>query len=352
MSDKIWNVAAENRAMASTFAALGGLWTSYQLYKVLSFSYLHFVRPSALKRFKKNKPGSTSSSSWALITGASDGIGRGFAEELCNRGFNVVLHGRNEKKLNGVKDDLLKQWPDREIRLLIIDAGAEPFDLAGIEAAPEQLKDLNLRILINNVGGSGGAKPIFKPLAECGSDRSRLFLDINARFTTEITRILLPLLYKNGPAVVLNVGSFVCDIAAPYLSLYSGAKAYGKAWSRSLDLEMRAEGHDVEVIHVNVGEVSTAALQRPTSFFVPSARRMAKDSLDKIGCGEPLVFGYWPHYLHYLAMSITPRWIAEWLVLRIAKELQADELKEIQFCEKTTKGEEDIVPSLARPEKS
>lgn len=329
MEDRIWKVASENRAITTTLAALGGIWTSYQLYKLTSFSYLHFLRPSSLSRYK-DKSGTPSKAAWALVTGASDGIGKGFAEELCYRGFNVVLHGRNEKKLNGVRDELLKQWPNVEIRVLVIDAGAQPFPIPEIEAAVDQLKDLNLRVLVNNVGGSGGIKPVFRALAESTPDRSQTFLDINARFTTEITRVLLPLLYKKSPALVLNVGSFVSEIAAPYLTMYSGSKSYGKAWSRSLDLEQRAEGRDVEVISIMVGQVATNADPRPTSFFIPSSRGMAKASLDKVGCGYSVVFGYWPHYLNYWIMTQTPAFIAERVVMKIARGLKDKEEMEMK----------------------
>ena len=329
MSDRIWKVAVENRVVTSAFAALGGIWTSYQLYKLASFTHLHFLHRSSLDRYKETSAGS-SESTWALVTGASDGIGKGFAEELCHRGFNVVLHARNEKKLNDVRDALLKQWPEREVRLLVIEAGANPFEVEKIEAAAEELKDLNLRVLINNVGGAGGAKPLFLPLSECDADRSQLFLDINARFTTEITRVLLPLLYKNSPAVILNTGSFIGEIAAPYLATYSGAKAYTKSWARSLDLEMRAERRDVEVVHIQVGQVSTAYDPRPESFLIPSSRRMASCSLDKIGCGQSIVFGYWPHILLHDLMVNVPTWIGHRVVAHMARGLKEKELEEMK----------------------
>ena len=82
-------------------------------------------------------------------------------------------------------------------------------------------------------------------------------MDVDARFTVEITRILLPQMIKHSPAVILNVGSLASEAACPYASVLSGTKAFGKAWSRSLNLEMKSEGHDVEVIHILVGLVAT-----------------------------------------------------------------------------------------------
>ena len=83
---------------------------------------------------------------WALITGASDGIGFGLAEELCLRGFNVILHSRNRDKLELKKRELEAQFPKSQIAIAVGDAG-EGFD-AGVtfeEAIPERFEFLAKR---------------------------------------------------------------------------------------------------------------------------------------------------------------------------------------------------------------
>ena len=328
MANPIENFSTEKPAVASTFAGIGGLWAAYQLYKLASFINLHLVRRSHLDRY--SSAGSGSAAAWALVTGASDGIGKGFAEELCHRGFNVILHGRNEAKLNAVREGLLKQWPKREVRILLVDAGNEAGDTAKIDAAVAELKDLNLKILVNNVGGSGGLKPGWSTLHNRSADDIRLFIDLNARFPTEITRALLPQLIERSPALILNVGSLAGELPAPYLSVYSGSKAYNKAWSRSLGLELKAEGHDVEVIDLLVGMVSSGSEPRDSTFFVPSSRRMAAAGLDKVGCGQYVVWGYWPHELQFRSFVALPTWIGERIFLGIAKDEMAKEEREMK----------------------
>ena len=326
MADKIWDTLSKSPGATTAFAALGGVWTSYQLYKLSSFTYEHFVRPSSLNRYK-----TSSSPSWALITGASDGIGKGFAEELCERGFNVVLHGRNEKKLNAVKDGLKEQWPDREVRIMVLDAGNETGDYAKMDSAVQQLQDINLKVLINNVGGGGGVRPVWIPLQDSTEDWPRMILDLNARFPTEITKRLLPQFIKNSPALIMNIGSVGGEVPSPYITIYAGAKSYNKAWSRSLALELRAEGQDVEVLHQLVGMVSSGSEPRDTSLLCPSSRRMAQGSLDKVGCGKAVVFGYWPHELQCKMFADLPAWIGEKIILSIAlseKQREGRQLKE------------------------
>jgi 17beta-estradiol 17-dehydrogenase / very-long-chain 3-oxoacyl-CoA reductase len=87
----------------------------------------------------------------------SDGIGRGFAEEFCQRWFNVILHGRNERKLDGVKAELSRQWPERQIRTLVNDA--QVCDEATIAKLVSALERLCITVLVDNVGSSGPVYP-------------------------------------------------------------------------------------------------------------------------------------------------------------------------------------------------
>jgi len=193
------------------------------------FVHLHFLHSSALDRYRARE-----SESWALVTGASDGIGKGFAFELCQRGFNVVLHGRNETKLKSVREDLLRHGPDRGVRSLVIDAGRDAGNLEVLKAAATQLEDISLTILVNNVGGAGNAKPLIAPYQHTYEDLNRAQIDLNVRFQSELTRLLLPQLISNQPACVLNVGSASSDLSCCYLPVASGVKAYQKKRGRDL----------------------------------------------------------------------------------------------------------------------
>lgn len=306
-------------SLSGTLAVAGGLWASRQVYDLASFVYLHFIRRSSLERYKQSN---SQGSAWALVTGASDGIGRGFAEELCHCGFNVILHGRNENKLQGVKDALLKQWPEREIRILIIDALNDSGSIPKLEAAAAQLKDINLKILVNNVGGSAGM-PSFTALEKRTGSEVTKYIDLNAHFPTQITRVLLPLLIRQNPALIINIGSGASEAPGPYLSVYSGSKAFNKAWSRSLGAEMKAEGHDVEVICILIGLVATDAMQKAPSLSIPSPRQMAKSSLNVVGSGQSEVWAYWPHALQFGLILSLPKWMVETAVTSMVRKEKA-----------------------------
>lgn len=312
--------------LGKLFSLTGGALTIYALYKLLDFTYLHFLRPSSLPRYF-HAPGGRSASPWALVTGASDGIGKGFAEELCYRGFNVILHGRNEDKLNRVKEELMARWPDRLVRIIVIDAHHVSNDIA-IEGLAMALKEVYITVLINNIGGAGPVHPAWKELHKRTGKEVDALIDVNLRFSTHITRALLPILLRNTPSLVLNVGSLSGDIPTPYATVYSGAKAYNMAWSRSLKAEMVAQGKDVEVLGILVGVTQSGHEKRKTSFFVPSSRRLACSALDKVGSGRAIVTAFPPHALEKAFVDLLPPWVLERRMIPIAKQEKANEDKQ------------------------
>lgn len=251
-------------------------------------------------------------------TGATDGIGRAFAEELCSHGFNVFLHGRNPQKLDALKKKLGDQYPNLEFRTLAMDAGKDINDPTAFERAASELRKVNLKVLVNNVGGASGLLS-FVPLHERPLDEIQTIMDINARFPVQITKTLLPQLRDNTPALVLNVGSTSSEFGIPYLSVYAACKAANRAWSRALMSEMQAEGVDIEVLCLWISSVATDYVPRSASVFIPSARQMASYGLQKVGCGKSTVFGFWGHEIQANMFWALPEWIQIPAIVDIGK---------------------------------
>ncbi|MGI4816230.1 MAG: SDR family NAD(P)-dependent oxidoreductase [Janthinobacterium lividum] len=310
----------------SIFSAVGGVSSAYISYCVLDFLYLHFLRPSSLPRYLPH-PSTASNRPWALITGASDGIGKGFAEELCSRGFNIVLHGRNPDKLEAVKRALTAQNPTAQIKLVVLDA--HPCDSAAIErVAASLLGEVPLTVLVNNVGGMGTVVPSFRTLQDTAPADLDQLLALNVRFATHITRALLPNLVQRQ-CLVINVGSVTAMLPQPWLGVYAGSKAYNLAWSRSLRAEMVAAGKEVEVLGLAVGEVKSQNNSggEGVKLFKPSSRTLARAALAKVGCGRAVVVPYVLHALQIALMGLAPEWVVERLMVRVSREYMATEEK-------------------------
>ena len=269
----------------------------YLLIRLIFWVWL-YIRPSSLPRYLHGQ-----TTAWALVTGASDGIGKEFARELLAGGFNVILHGRNEVKLSKVKSELLSVFPSREIEIAVADAS-----ILGAEASVVKVVgDRNLTVLVNNVGGHvGGAT--YRSLEEYTADSLDANINVNLRFPTHLTQRLLPLLKRNQPSLIINIGSLSAVTGPPYLTIYAGSKAYNQSFSESLSAEMRANKQDVEVLFVQVGEVVSGSHEVPQGFFTPDSKTFAKASLKRVGCGYRAVLGFMPHSILINAWHLMPVW--------------------------------------------
>lgn len=297
---------------------LGALTAAKYLSKLLGLIYL-FTRTSSLPRYLHSTP------SWALITGSSDGIGRGFAEELCFQGFNVVLHGRNPAKLERLKADLNREFPRRSIRVAVADS-LQSDRLNCIQSIVDVVQDLNLTVLINNIGGVAGGivTPKFKTFE--GNTRQEIedTTQLNLGFATQLTHALLPILQRTQPSLIINISSLAAVISFPYLTIYCASKAYNLAFSSSLSAELKAEGKDIEVLGVLVGDTVTPGGRAglTVSITYPSPRTLAKATLQKVGCGREIVWGYLVHALRLYGLNCLPAWLYESLLTKKMREVK------------------------------
>ncbi|KAL9109122.1 MAG: hypothetical protein Q9227_006213 [Pyrenula ochraceoflavens] len=274
---------------------LGLLTASYALYRVINIIWA-FLRPSSISRCLR-KDGET----WALVTGASDGIGFAFCQELASRDFNIVLHGRNPQKLEAKAAELLKDFPHIQTRLFVADASA-PVNFGELQ---EIVKDIHLTVLVNNVGGTGNQKKNFMPLQDFTVEDIDSTVNINALFATKITHFLLPSLLKNEPSLILNVGSTAAS-GFPQLSVYAGTKGYLMSLSESLQNELVDQRKDVTVHTVLIAAVQAGNIELEKSVFVPSARAVARATIDKVGCGEVVITPWLPHAMQTSIMGSFP----------------------------------------------
>lgn len=187
------------------------------------------------------------------------------------------------------------------------------------------LQDVRLTVLVNNVGGVSAVDRNYKRLGSHSHQDVDAMVNLNQHFTTQLTRALLPALQRNQPSLILNTGSF-SHVGMPYLSVYSGTKAYLRAWSKALDLELKAEQHAVEVLYVTVGAVQSGRNRPKTSLFVPSSQDMAHAALLRVGCGSTEVTGYAPHAFQFAPMKFLPSALAGWmLTLDLKGRLEQEE---------------------------
>lgn len=282
--------------LAKAATICGYLALAQATYKVSQFLWFN-IRPSSLPKYGRRhrlyRPQNGTqppTRTWALVTGATDGLGLTLAEQLATQGFNVIIHGRNPSKLNKLKHDL-ETTHKISVRTLVIDAETLPTasDTAGNEAFDKLIlstvSDIPLTVLVNNIAVLGEWLAMHERTGE-SIDR---YINMNVKFMTQLTRLLIPVLNKNNPGLVLNISSGAEDGLAPYSAPYAGAKAYSSALTRSLRIECKLQKFNLEVMTVKYGFICTASAGRTdadATFDAPTATKAAKDGLACVGCGR------------------------------------------------------------------
>lgn len=338
---------------SSLLAGLGLLTLLTIVYRIYHFLII-FLVPSRLSRYLYPSP-TGNQPAWALVTGASDGIGKQIARELARFGFNVVLHGRNPAKLAGVKYELEREFsPEgRAFRVLVADAGAiaciqcqeggsgggDAAAVVDFDAIAASLSDLHLTVLVNNAGGNP-FRPVYQHVHEKPLGQFVATVNLNAVFPLVLVSKLLPLLVRGGgPCLIMNIGS-LSDIGTPGLSAYSPCKAFLNSMTVGIgrELLMRrqrqrlggdGQDDDVEILMIRVGEVCGTVYDQGTpSLFHPSASTMAKACLARVGCGRRLVEGYLPHAVQSALVGMLPEGVMDSVLLgQIGPRWEADAKK-------------------------
>ncbi|KAH9013623.1 3-ketoacyl-CoA reductase [Lactarius deliciosus] len=293
MSLSLGPLLSSVQAQTSGLQVFGAISLATAISGTLSFVFSNFVRPGvSLKKFGANK------GAWAVVTGASDGIGREFAIQLARAGFNVLLAARNQAKLDAVVADVAKVASAVQTKTFVIDFASA--DDAKWEALLGELKPIEVGVLVNCVGVSHEFPTDFVDTSE---EELNTIVDVNVSTTLRVTNLIAPAMVSRKKGLILNMGSFAGASPTPMLAVYSGSKAFLRTWSDALSAELTPKGVTVE--HVNTYFVTSAMskIRRP-SLFIPTPKAFVRSVLAKLAPGT--VTPYWTHALVGAAMALAP----------------------------------------------
>jgi short-subunit dehydrogenase len=252
---------------------------------------------------------------WAVITGASSGIGAELARAFAARGYPLVLAARRHERLEALAGELGAAHGVRtEVMALDLEDRDAPQDLA------EMLRDAGITVhtLVNNAGF--GLRGTFATLPY---ERQLAMIDLNVAALTALSRLMLPGMIERRRGGILNVASTAAFQAGPSMAVYYATKAYVLSLSEALHEE--AKPHGVTVTALCPGPTTsefaaTADVEKPKRFTrgVMPAADVARIGLDGYEAGRAVVVAGAANRVGAVGAQLLPRFLTR----RLAGMLQ------------------------------
>ncbi len=185
--------------------------------------------------------------SYAVVTGASSGIGACFARRLAQEGYSLVLVARRRERLTKLAQELEKNGTHIVIETADLAHKEECFWLMSA------LGDKKISVFINNAGFGDCGR-----FTETSLDKDLDMIDVNVRAVHILTKLVLRKMKRQGGGYLLNVASSAGLIpAGPYMATYYATKAYVASMTRAAARELKEEGSSVYVGALCPGPVDT-----------------------------------------------------------------------------------------------
>jgi len=249
------------------------------------------------------------------VTGCTDGIGKEFALQLAQKGFNLVLVSRTRAKLDALAEQIKTDF-GVETKIVAFDfSTATDVDFAAFKQVADSVQ---VGLLVNNAG-MGYEYP--ESFSVAGDDADTAIINVNVVSLIRITKAVLPQMIARKNGLVINVSSISGISPTPLLAVYSGTKAFVTYFSQCLGTEL-AESN-VLVENLIPGYVVSKLSKTRKSFMSPNADEYVRCVLNKIGIpgGADAPFCSTPYPSHALL-----QWFMSMLGRKLLLRLTLDQL--------------------------
>ncbi|CAL8104932.1 unnamed protein product [Orchesella dallaii] len=233
---------------------------------------------------------------WGLITGATDGIGKAYAEEMAKQGIDVILISRSMDKLQKVASDIETEYGVKT-KVIAIDftEGVEIY-----ERIRKEIAGLEIGTLINNVGMAYPYPEYFLDMPN-GDKLCQDMIFCNIMSVTMMMRVVMPQMVERRRGVVVNIASIAAVAPTPLMCLYGASKSFMDKLTRDMVTEYADKG--IVVQSLLPGYVATNMSRiRISSYTAPSATEYAKVALKTIGL-QSRSAAYPPHRVMLFGIS-------------------------------------------------
>ncbi|XP_063800301.1 inactive hydroxysteroid dehydrogenase-like protein 1 [Pseudophryne corroboree] len=231
---------------------------------------------------------------WAVVTGATDGIGKAYAEELASHGVNIILLGRNTEKLQNVSEAITAAYGVKT-RFIVADfsKGREVFP-----AIKEALNDVDVGILVNNAGVCYDYPTYFMDVSE---DKSMDIINVNITAAVMMVYVVLPGMVQRKRGAIINVASATYYKPVPLMTVYAASKSFLDRFTRALQYEYSSEGIFIQSLtpfFVVSKMVDFSDFFTKKSLLAPLAKEYAHSAVRTIGRSLRTT-GHWSHSIQF-----------------------------------------------------
>jgi uncharacterized protein len=250
---------------------------------------------------------------WALVTGASAGIGAALARELACRGAKLILTARRKDRLDALAAEL--EAKGVEVRIVVADLN-DP-------AAPQLIYDategagLVVDVLVNNAGlgqyGAFAASPIEQELSQ---------VRVNCEAMVRLSRLFVPRMVERRRGWVLILASTASFQPVPYLTTYAATKAFDRFFSLGLAAEVARFGVKVTALCPGPTESEFFVVARSEN-FMPGGRQSAEEvsrrAIAALARGQRTIIPYLGGWFTAMLVRLLPVWLVTRSIEKIAR---------------------------------
>lgn len=190
---------------------------------------------------------------YALVTGASSGLGKEFAIQNAIRGRNLLLFALPGSNIDAFATDIMTEYG--------IDVKGFELNMTDIEVLKEKvnslLQDYEIDFLINNAGVGGTSV-----ITEISPEQIDGIIQLNVKSTTLLTCMMIPHMLRQKQAYILNVSSMAAFTPIAYKTVYPASKAFISSFSLGLREELSGTGISVSVLYPGAIMTNSNATQR------------------------------------------------------------------------------------------
>ena len=234
---------------------------------------------------------------WALVTGASAGIGAAFARALAREGLNVVVTARRRDRLEALASEIEADHPVRT-RVVEVDLTAPE----GPEQLLDAVQDLPIGVLINNAGFGYGGR-----FEKVEAERLKGMVNLNCLAPSVLTHRLLPSMLHRHRGAIVFTGSVAGRQPLPLHGLYSATKGFDSLLAEALYVETRGTGVDVLVLEPGTTATEFQEVAGEIQHGGESPEAVVEVALTALGQQPTVISGWWNWLRAVVPARLAPR---------------------------------------------